>query len=204
MSAAEVLTALVYAGAEVAEEAGGLRVRASGRLPQPLLAQARDAKPALLRVASGRWRLDLATWPLWRLDLYEERAAIREICGRQPRELAERCAFLEFVDAPEPTPDAADGEDDAPPVLATPLRPAPEPPRLAPTVDPRGDALSAIEADGLRALGGLPCAPVPLATVDPARAASWWGAYQRRVAAGLDPEDAARLTCTTHGPRPAA
>lgn len=203
MSAARTLAALAAVGKTLEAPVGAsLRVRGPGPLPPELRAEVQAAAPKLLRVASGRWRLDLATWPAWRREAFEERVAIMAEGGVAPG-LVEHLAYLDIAEQPEPTPDAADGEDDAPPVLATPLRPAPEPPRLAPTVDPRGDALSAIEADGLRALGGLPGAPVPLAIVDPARAASWWGAYQRRVAAGLDPEDATRLTCTTHGPRPA-
>ena len=76
MSAAEVLTALAAAGAELVAEPAGLRVRAPGRLPGALLAAARDVKPALLRVASGRWRLDLAGWPGWRRA--DHRGSIRE------------------------------------------------------------------------------------------------------------------------------
>jgi hypothetical protein len=66
--------------------------------------------------------------------------------------------------------------------------------------------LAAIEADGLAQLGPLRGAsplPEPSPDVLPERAATWREAYQRRLGAGLDPESAARLTITTHGPRPA-
>jgi hypothetical protein len=66
--------------------------------------------------------------------------------------------------------------------------------------------LAAIEADGAARLGPLRgAAPLPEPSPDvlPERAATWREAYQRRLGAGLDPESAARLTITTHGPRPA-
>ena len=45
---------------------------------------------------AGRWRWACReVWPL--LDLWEERAAIREYDGGQPREDAERDAYMEVV-----------------------------------------------------------------------------------------------------------
>lgn len=66
-------------------------------------------------------------------------------------------------------------------------------------------ALGYLELDGIRRLGPIRGPPLaaPSAAVDPARAAAWRQGYQRRLDAGLDPESAARLTTTTHGPRPA-
>ena len=66
-------------------------------------------------------------------------------------------------------------------------------------------ALGYLELDGIRRLGPIRGRPLaaPSAAVDPARAAAWRQVYQRRLDAGLDPESAARLTTTTHGPRPA-
>lgn len=66
--------------------------------------------------------------------------------------------------------------------------------------------LGAIEADCIARLGPLRGAsplPEPSPDVLPERADAWRAAYRRRLAAGLDPESAARLTITTHGPRPA-
>ncbi len=68
------------------------------------------------------------------------------------------------------------------------------------------DYLDRIELDGLRVLGPIRgrALAAPSAAVDPGRAAAWRQAYRRRLDAGLDPESAERLTCTTHGPRPEA
>ena len=213
MSAAQVLAALARAGAELAEEAGGLRVRAACRLPRPLLAQAREAKPALLRVASGRWRLDLAAWPLWRRDLFEERAAIMAEGGVAP-ELVEQLAYLDTAEQPEPTPDPEPPEENLEVSSDDPAR-APPPPvdhqvERRQVAGPAGAALGhldAVELDGLLVLGpirGRAALAAPSAAVDPVRAAAWRQAYRRRLDAGLDPESAARLTTTTHGPRPEA
>jgi len=263
------------------------------------------------RLYRDRWRLDLAAWPDWRRHLYEERAAIREYDGRQPRDLAERCAYLEAAEAPEepalllapplsttpandveapavdlgelaasaptlallleafpgarievrpcrrPTVETPEEPDEAPQGFvhtyrtpserpALPLfrwstlppatrSPSPRPPTSppgaieAPREPPAGPVhgprelperrassesereahraqLAAIEADGLARLGPLRgAAPLPEPSPDvlPERAATWREAYQRRLGAGLDPESAARLTITTHGPRPA-
>ena len=83
--------------------------------------------------------------------------------------------------------------------------------REAPSLErPAGAAplgyLDTVERDGLLALGpirGRARLASPSAAVDPGRAAAWFEAHARRLAAGLDPESAERLTCTTHGPRPA-
>ena len=93
MSAAEVLTSLAAAGAELVAEPAGLRVLAPVRLPGALLAAARDVKPALLRVASGRWRLDLAGWPGWRVEFFLQRGAA--LVGVVSPEQAERQAYAE-------------------------------------------------------------------------------------------------------------
>ena len=211
MSAAQVLAALARAGAELAEEAGGLRVRAACRLPRPLLAQAREAKPALLRVASGRWRLDLAAWPLWRRDLFEERAAIMAEGGVAP-ELVEQLAYLDTAEQPEPTPDPEPPEENLEVSSDDPARAPPA--AVDHQVELRQDAgpgaalghLDAVELDGLLVLGPIRgrALAAPSAAVDPGRAAAWRQAYRRRLDAGLDPESAERLTCTTHGPRPEA
>jgi len=77
------------------------------------------------------------------------------------------------------------------------------PPRAADAV-PLG-YLDTIERDGLLVLGpvrGRAPLAAPSAAVDPARAQAWREAFERRLAAGLDPESAARLTTTTHGPQP--
>jgi len=66
--------------------------------------------------------------------------------------------------------------------------------------------LNPVELDGIRRLGpirGRAAMATPSAAVDSVRAAAWRQAHQRRLDAGLDPESAARLTTTTHGPRPA-
>lgn len=41
-------------------------------------------------------------WPAWRVEAFEERAAIREYDGGQPRAEAERAALLEAAALPEP------------------------------------------------------------------------------------------------------
>jgi len=105
VSAARTLAALAAAGGALEAPPGaGLRVRAPAPLPPGLRAEVRAAAPALLRVASGRWRLDLAAWPLWRLDLFEERAALMAEGGVAP-ELVEQLAYLDTAEQPEPTPD---------------------------------------------------------------------------------------------------
>lgn len=65
--------------------------------------------------------------------------------------------------------------------------------------------LAAIEGDCIARLGPLRgAAPLPEPSPDvlPERADAWRAAYRRRLAAGIDPESAARLTITTHGPQP--
>ena len=292
MSAAAVLAQLVAAGAQLSEESGGLRVRAAKSLPPALLGEARQVKPALLRVASGAWRQDLEGWAPWRVELFLQLAALR--LADVPPDLADGVAYLEALEAPEEPP-AVDLEqlEEAPPGFQHRYRPPPEhrvlppfrwstlppttrrpaaPPTPAPSPlagvtespdeppagavhGPRelperraarfgyridefgswlepGEAsraphlprfalgrepskaeqeaqraqLAAIEADGIARLGPLRGAsplPEPSPDVLPERAAAWREAYQRRLAAGLDPESAARLTITTHGPRPA-
>lgn len=107
MSAAAVLSGLLGAGVTV--EGGADRVRLVEPRPGLLRPEhgpaVRALKPALARLATGGWRLDLAGWPAWRLEAFEERAAIREYDGQQPRDLAERCAYLEAAELPEPVDD---------------------------------------------------------------------------------------------------
>ena len=289
MSAAALLAQLVAAGAELSEESGGLRVRAPRPLPPALLGEARQAKPALLRVVSGAWRQDVEGWPGWRIELFMRLAALR--MADTPPGLAEQVAYLEALEAPDlgqlddlehpgdapagfvhryqtpperpalppfrwsTTPPATRPPSPRPPVPlfdapATPPEPPAgpvhgprEPPwrravRLGYRIDAHGSwletgeasvpphlarfaagwepsegerearraQLAAIEADGAARLGPLRgAAPLsePSPDVLPERAATWREAYQRRLGAGLDPESAARLTITTHGPRPA-
>lgn len=303
MSAAAVLAQLVAAGAQLTEEAGGLRVRAPRPLPLALLGEARQVKPALLRVASGAWRQDLDGWPAWRVELFLHLAARR--LGDVPPESADVVAYLEALEAlPEPSNEVAKQEvpplpapvddleqlEETPPGFQHQYRPPPEhralppfrwstlppttrapakPPAatlagvLAPFREPpagpeqgpqelpvrraartgyridvhgawlepdeasrsphlarfavghepseaeeeaRRAQLSAIEADCIARLGplrGTSPLPEPSPDVFPERADAWRAAYRRRLAAGLNPESAARLTITTHGPRPA-
>ncbi len=346
MSAAAVLAGLLAAGVRVEVEGERVRLRETrpGVLRPEHVPAARSLKLPLCRLALATWHQDLAAWPDWRRHLYEERAAIREYDGRQPRDLAERCAYLEAAEAPEEpapllapplsAPPANDVEapavdlgelaasaptlallleafpgarievrrcrqstvetpeepDEAPqgfvhtyrtpserpalppfrwsttPPATRPPSPRPpaslpgaiEAPREPPTgpvhgprelperraarlgylIDAHGSwlepgeasraphlarfaagwepsegerearraQLAAIEADGLARLGPLRgAAPLPEPSPDvlPERATTWREAYQRRLGAGLDPESAARLTITTHGPRPA-
>lgn len=118
---ATVLAELLAAGVTV--EAAGDRVRL--REPRPGLLRPGHApairvlKPALYLLAVGAWRQDLAAWPGWRRFLYEERAAIREHDGRQARDLAERCAYLEAAEAPEPQDDP-DEQGEWPPMAPPP------------------------------------------------------------------------------------
>lgn len=102
MSAAAVLAGLAAAGTTVATgPAGKLCLRGS---PPP--AELRAAVPrvgwALLSVASGRWRLELAGWPAWRRGAYQERVAVMAE-GGAPADLVEQLAYLDVVDLPEPT-----------------------------------------------------------------------------------------------------
>jgi hypothetical protein len=84
----------------------------------------------LLAEPVDAWRLDLATWPSWRRDVFEERAAIREVDGQQPRDLAERCAYLEAVEAPEEPSPLLAPPSTTPPVNDAAEAPAPEAPDL--------------------------------------------------------------------------
>lgn len=355
MSAA-VLAELLAAGVTVEASDGRVRLREPrpGLLRPEHAPAVRALKPSLSLLAAGAWRQDLATWPDWRRFAFEERAAIREYDGRQPRDLAERCAYLEAAEAPElieedpeeledtsrlappyaapandvdvaaapvlamllevfpgarvevrhrqeASADHQEERDDAPQGFVHSYRPPPEqravppfrwstpPPTtrapakphaaavagvieatdeprvgvLAPFREPpagpiRGPAelserraarhgcridahgswleageasraphlarfaaghepseaeeearraqLDAIEADSVARLGplrGTSPLPEPSPDVLPERVDAWRAAYRRRLAAGLDPESAARLTITTHGPRPA-
>jgi hypothetical protein len=154
VSAAALLAELRAGGAELAAEAGGLRVRAAEALPPALLARVRALKPELLALLSPPAPVDHQ---------------------------------VEQLPAAPPTPASR-------PQL-------PRPPGAAPL-----DYLDTVERDGLLVLGPIrgraPLAS-PSTVIDPGRAAAWREAHARRLAAGFDPESAARLTSTTHGPRPA-
>lgn len=42
------------------------------------------------------WQRDIERWQPWKRELWEERAAIREYDGNQPKEVAEYEAYLEI------------------------------------------------------------------------------------------------------------
>ena len=100
MSAAAVLAGLLAAGVRVEVEGERVRLREPrlGVLRPEHVPAVRALKTPLHRLGSGSWRATLATWPGWRRDVFEERAAIREHDGQQPRDLAEWCAYLEAVE----------------------------------------------------------------------------------------------------------
>ncbi len=102
MSAAAILAGLLAAGVRVEVEGERVRLREPrpGVLRPEHAPAVRALKLPLRHLAVEAWRHDVATWPGWRRDVFEERAAIREYDGQQPRDLAERCAYLEAVDAP--------------------------------------------------------------------------------------------------------
>ena len=213
MSAARTLAALAAAGGDLRVDGRQLVLVGPRTLPLVLRAEVRAAAPALLRVASGRWRLDLAAWPAWRREAFEERAALMADGGVAP-ELVEQLAYLDTAEQPEPTPDPEPPEENLEVSSDDPAR-APPPPvdhqvERRQVAGPAGAALGhldAVELDGLLVLGpirGRAALAAPSAAVDPVRAAAWRQAYRRRLDAGLDPESAARLTTTTHGPRPEA
>lgn len=186
MSAAVLLGELRAAGAELTVDARGIRFRAPRPLSAELLARARALKPEL-------WALLAPPAPA--VDQLPpdvdpgDPAAVDLAASTYPRPGGMW---------PGSSPEL--GELPPPPASswAPPPRPAGDHPLL--------DHLDAIELDGWRRLGPIrgraPLAS-PSAAVDPGRAAGWREAYARRLAAGLDPESAARLTCTTHGARPA-
>lgn len=127
MSAAAVLAGLLAAGVRVEVEGERVRLREPrpGVLRPEHVPAVRALKTPLHRLGSGSWRATLATWPGWRRDVFEERAAIREVDGQQLRDLAEWCAYLEAVEAPEePSPLLA------PPPTTPPVNDAAEVPDL--------------------------------------------------------------------------
>lgn len=127
MSAAAVLAGLLAAGVRVEVEGERVRLREPrpGVLRPEHVPAVRALKTPLHRLGSGSWRATLAAWPGWRRDVFGERAAIREVDGQQPRDLAERCAYLEAVEAPEePSPLLA------PPTTTPPVNDAAEAPDL--------------------------------------------------------------------------
>lgn len=124
MTPATLLRELRAAGVVLRVRGGRLEAK---HLP-PHLAGLTKAHAAELRRLLAEpvdaWRLDLATWPGWRRDVFEERAAIREYDGQQPRDLAEWRAYLEAVEAP------VEGAPLAPPPTAPPANDAAEVPDL--------------------------------------------------------------------------
>ena len=111
MSAARTLAALAAAGGDLRVDGRQLVLVGPRTLPLVLRAEVRAAAPALLRVASGRWRLDLAAWPAWRREAFEERAALMADGGVAP-ELVEQLAYLDTAEQPEPPPDPEPPEGD--------------------------------------------------------------------------------------------
>jgi hypothetical protein len=126
VSAAAVLAGLLAAGVRVEVEGERVRLREPrpGVLRPEHVPAVRALKTPLHRLGSGSWRATLTTWPGWRRDVFEERAAIREVDGQQPRDLAERCAYLEAVEAP------VEGAPLASPPTAPPANDAAEVPDL--------------------------------------------------------------------------
>jgi hypothetical protein len=93
MTAANVLLALVEAGAVLWLDGDRLRFRAPrGALGGDLDARSRACRPALVALLRAGAVLppDLAAWPADERDAYEERAGIRQFEGGLPREVAER------------------------------------------------------------------------------------------------------------------
>ena len=101
MSAADVLTELMEAQVHLTAEGARLQLAAQPGAPlsPALLARVRSVKPSLGLIASGAWRRELGGWAGDLKAAWAERAAIREYEGHQPRELAERAAFLELREA---------------------------------------------------------------------------------------------------------
>jgi len=93
-----VLTDLMEAHVRLVAQGERLQLAAppASPLSPALLARVRSVKPSLWRVASGAWRRELGGWPETLTAEWAERAALREYEGHQPRELAERAAFLEL------------------------------------------------------------------------------------------------------------
>lgn len=132
MSAAAVLAGLLAAGVRVEVEGERVRLREPrpGVLRPEHVPAVRALKTPLHRLGSGSWRATLTTWPGWRRDVFGERAAIREVDGQQPRDLAERCAYLEAVEAPEEPSPLLAPPSTTPPVNDAAEAPAPEAPDL--------------------------------------------------------------------------
>ena len=152
--------------------------------PGALLLELRAAG-AVLRVVGGRLEakhIPPALAPLARAHAAELRGLLAPAAPTAPVDHQ-----VEQLPAAPPTPASS---------WALPPRPAGS--------GPLG-YLDTVERDGLLVLGpirGRATLASPSAAVDPGRAAAWFEAHDRRLAAGLDPESAERLTCTTHGPRP--
>ena len=100
MSAAAALANLTAAGVRIAADGEGLCYDGPpGAVTPELLAGLRAEKAGLMLVATGSWRVELDGWPEDLRDEWAERAAIREFDGLQPRDLAERAAYLEVREA---------------------------------------------------------------------------------------------------------
>lgn len=133
MSAAAVLARLLSAGCRVEVEGERVRLREPrpGMLRPEHLPAFRALRLPLHDLGAGSWRATLAAWPAWRREVFEERAALREYDGGQPRDLAERCAFLEALEAPEPPPPHL-----APPPTEPSRAPGPRSPPPPPLASP--------------------------------------------------------------------
>lgn len=101
---------LAAAGSHVRAEGGELVVRHRRGAPDELRAAVPVVAPKLLAVASGRWRLDLASWPAWRREAFGERAAIMADQPDVAPELVEQLAYLDTADQPDPVDHQAGGD----------------------------------------------------------------------------------------------
>jgi hypothetical protein len=170
VSAAATLGALALAGVGLRADGRRLALVARRPLPASLAAEVRAAAPKLLRVASGAWRQEVEAWPAWRLDFFKERAAIRWADGGLPADLADRLAFLDALEQPEPpaAPELPPGTDpDAPEALAQGGAEGEGFPGLAPGPCPGCSTLTiAVTGLGFCAGCGWVKLPAPIAPVD--------------------------------------
>lgn len=129
-----------------------------------------------------------------------EAAAARIGQAREPAPKAKEPAEEPAEESEPPGPANDAPEAPAAPVSAVvPRLDEPE----TPEEQQRHELQTRAELECYRLLGPLRGKPLsPPGPVAPERAASWWSAYSRRLAAGLDEESADRLTRTTHGQRP--
>ncbi len=98
MSAAALLVELAELLVALESAEGQLGYRAPpGAMTPERKARMLAAKPALVAVASGAWRAEVEGWSAAHRDLWEERSAIHEFDGAQPRPLAEQAAYLDLA-----------------------------------------------------------------------------------------------------------